>query len=144
MPMGLSQLVFLFITAAIATYIPSSRIMAMILNVVVAVIGVVLIYTLDDLHKIVKLVGLAFVAAFAANIPLCLSIVTSNVAGSTKRSTVSVAIFAAYCVGNIVGPQFFYASQEPVYLVCVSHVRVVVFLTHIIINRAASRHPCVV
>ncbi|KAJ5963102.1 hypothetical protein N7481_013407 [Penicillium waksmanii] len=116
MPMGLSQLVFLIITAAIATYIPSSRIMAMILNVVVAVIGVVLIYTLDDLHKIVKLVGLAFVAAFAANIPLCLSIVTSNVAGSTKRSTISVAIFAAYCVGNIVGPQFFYASQEPVYL----------------------------
>ncbi|CAI7645495.1 unnamed protein product [Penicillium pancosmium] len=116
MPMGLSQLVFLLITAAIATYIPSSRIMAMILNVVVAVIGVVLIYTLDDLHKIVKLVGLAFVAAFAANIPLCLSIVTSNVAGSTKRSTISVAIFAAYCVGNIVGPQFFYASQEPVYL----------------------------
>jgi threonine/homoserine efflux transporter RhtA len=116
----------------------------MILNVVVAVIGVVLIYTLDDLHKIVKLVGLAFVAAFAANIPLCLSIVTSNVAGSTKRSTISVAIFAAYCVGNIVGPQFFYASQEPVYLVCVSRVRLVVFPTHIMINRAASRHPCVV
>ncbi|OOQ82045.1 MFS transporter [Penicillium brasilianum] len=115
MPMGLSQLVFLIITAAIATYIPSSRIMAMMLNVTVAVIGVVLIYTLDDFHKVVKLVGLAFVAAFAANIPLSLSIITSNVAGTTKRSTISVAMFAAYCVGNIVGPQFFYASQEPVY-----------------------------
>jgi threonine/homoserine efflux transporter RhtA len=90
----------------------------MILNVTVAVIGVVLVYTLDDLHKVVKLVGLAFIAAFAVNIPLSLSIVTSNVAGSTKRSTISVAIFAAYCVGNIVGPQFYYASQEPVYSVC--------------------------
>jgi threonine/homoserine efflux transporter RhtA len=117
MPVGLSQLVFLIITATIATYVPSSRIMAMMLNVIVAVIGIVLIYTLDDIHKVVKLVGLSFVAAFAANIPLSLSLVTSNVAGSTKRSTISVAIFAAYCIGNIVGPQFFYASQEPVYSV---------------------------
>ncbi|KAF3400120.1 hypothetical protein F1880_008158 [Penicillium rolfsii] len=115
MPMGLSQLVFLIITATICTYIPSSRIMSMMLNVTVAVIGIVLIYTLDDIHKVVKLVGLAFVSAFAANIPLSLSIITSNVAGTTKRSTISVALFAAYCVGNIVGPQFFRASQEPVY-----------------------------
>jgi threonine/homoserine efflux transporter RhtA len=141
--MGFSQLVFLIITAAIATYIPSSRIMAMILNVVVAVIGVVLIYTLDDMQKVVKLVGLAFVAAFAVNIPLCLSIVTSNVAGSTKRSTISVAVFAAYCVGNIVGPQFFYASQEPVYSVSVSRCRDFDLLAHMISNRAVSKHPFV-
>lgn len=118
--MGASQLVFLIITAGIATYIKSSRIMAMIFNVIVAVIGIVLIYTLNDTHKIAKLVGLAFVAVFAVNIPLSLSIVTSNVAGATKRSTISVAIFAAYCVGNIVGPQFFFASQEPKYQVCCS------------------------
>ncbi|KAJ5937650.1 hypothetical protein N7454_003992 [Penicillium verhagenii] len=115
MPMGASQLVFLITTAAIATYIKSSRIMAMMLNVIVAVIGIVLIYTLDDTHRVAKLLGLAFVAAFAVNIPLSLSIVTSNVAGATKRSTISVAIFAAYCVGNIVGPQFFFASQSPKY-----------------------------
>lgn len=128
--MGLSQLVFLIITATIATYVPSSRIASMMLNVIVAVIGIVLIYTLDDLHKIAKLVGLAFVAAFAANIPLSLSIVTSNVAGSTKRSTISVAIFAAYCIGNIVGPQFFYASQEPVYSVRVPKIHVVMSYYH--------------
>ncbi|KAJ5917278.1 hypothetical protein N7466_010832 [Penicillium verhagenii] len=115
MPMGASQLVFLITTAAIATYIKSSRIMAMMLNVIVAVIGIVLIYTLNDTHRVAKLLGLAFVAAFAVNIPLSLSIVTSNVAGATKRSTISVAIFAAYCVGNIVGPQFFFASQSPKY-----------------------------
>ncbi|KAJ5871084.1 uncharacterized protein N7529_003437 [Penicillium soppii] len=115
MPMGASQLVFLIITAAIATYVRSSRLICMSFNAIVAIIGVVLIYTLDDSHRVVKLLGLAFVAAFAVNIPLSLSIVTSNVAGATKRSAVSVSIFAAYCVGNIVGPQFFYASQEPTY-----------------------------
>ncbi|KAJ6104345.1 hypothetical protein N7523_010665 [Penicillium sp. IBT 18751x] len=115
MPLGLSQLVFLVITATIATYIASSRIPAMALNVIVSVIGTAMIYTLSDEQKIAKMVGLCFVAAFAVNIPLVLSIVSSNVAGVTKRSTVSVAVFAAYCVGNIVGPQFFLASEEPVY-----------------------------
>lgn len=118
MPVGAAQLVFLIITAAIATFIPSSRILSMILNVVVAIVGVALIYTLNDSHKVVKLVGLSFVGAFAVNIPLALSIISSNVVGRTKRSTVSSAVFAAYCVGNIVGPQFFLASEEPVYAVC--------------------------
>ncbi|KAJ5711791.1 hypothetical protein N7488_005947 [Penicillium malachiteum] len=115
MPMGAAQLVFLIITAGFATYIPRSRIISMIFNCIISVIGLVLIYTLNDTQKVVKLVGLCFVAAFAVNIPLSISIVTSNVAGATKRSTISVAVFAAYCVGNIVGPQFFYASQDPVY-----------------------------
>ncbi|KAJ6031975.1 hypothetical protein N7540_002707 [Penicillium herquei] len=115
MPMGFSQLIFLIITAGFSTYVPRSRIISMIFNCIISVIGLVLIYTLNDNHKVVKLVGLCFVAAFAVNIPLSLSIVTSNVAGATKRSTISVAVFAAYCVGNIVGPQFFYASQDPVY-----------------------------
>lgn len=114
----------------------------MILNVTVAVIGIVLIYTLDDVHKVVKLVGLAFLSAYAANIPLSLSIVTSNVAGSTKRSTISVAIFSAYCVGNIVGPQFFYPSQEPVYSVCKSaKLEMSWFLLIVYQNRVVSKHP---
>ena len=29
----------------------------------------------------------------------------SNVAGATKKSCMAAAIFVAYCVGNIVGPQ---------------------------------------
>ncbi|KAJ5681671.1 uncharacterized protein N7477_001611 [Penicillium maclennaniae] len=103
MPLGLSQLVFLVITATIATYIASSRIPAMALNVIVSVIGTAMIYTLSDEQKIAKMVGLCFVAVFAVNIPLVLSVVSSNVAGVTKRSTVSVAVFAAYCVGNITG-----------------------------------------
>lgn len=117
MPLGLSQLVFLIITATIATYIISARIPSMMFNVIVSVIGTVMIYTLSDEHKVAKMVGLCFVAVFAVNIPLILSIVSSNVAGVTKRSTVSVAVFAAYCIGNIVGPQFFLAKEEPVYAV---------------------------
>ncbi|KAJ5176011.1 uncharacterized protein N7482_001888 [Penicillium canariense] len=115
MPMGVSQIVFLVVTATIATFISSSRIASMVFNVLVSLTGTVMIYTLDDSQKVAKMVGLCFVAAFAVNIPLSLSIISSNVAGTTKRSMISVGVFAAYCVGNIVGPQFFLASEEPVY-----------------------------
>ena len=36
----------------------------------------------------------------------------------TKKSTVSAMLFIAYCIGNIVGPQFYLASEEPTYDVC--------------------------
>ncbi|KAJ5776815.1 MFS general substrate transporter [Penicillium odoratum] len=61
------------------------------------------------------MVGLCFVSAISVNTPLILAVVNSNFAGFTKISTISVAVFAAYCVGNIAGPQFFLASQEPTY-----------------------------
>lgn len=139
--MGASQLVFLVLTAAVATYFKSVRILAMIFNVIVAMIGIVMIYTLDDTQRVVKIVGLAFVSSFAVNIPLSLSIITSNVAGTTKRSTISVSMFAAYCVGNIVGPQFFLASQEPVYQVFMTPF-FSLFRTHPIC-RVVSRPPYV-
>ncbi|OJJ42673.1 hypothetical protein ASPZODRAFT_20202 [Penicilliopsis zonata CBS 506.65] len=51
------------------------------------------------------------------NVPwvLALSLQTSNTAGITKKSFVSVSIAVFYAVGNIVGPQFFRSSQAPHY-----------------------------
>ncbi|KAJ5488434.1 hypothetical protein N7453_011888 [Penicillium expansum] len=43
-------------------------------------------------------------------------LISLNVAGFTKKSTVSALMFAAYCIGNIAGPQFFLPSEEPLYL----------------------------
>ena len=59
--------------------------------------------------------GIYISVGYAVNIPLCMSLVTSNVAGFSKRSVVSAMIFIAYCVGNIVGPQFYSRSQAPTY-----------------------------
>ncbi|KAK1959946.1 hypothetical protein LY78DRAFT_662861, partial [Colletotrichum sublineola] len=40
---------------------------------------------------------------------------TANVAGYTKRVTSTAFVFLAYCVGNIIGPQAFLASEAPIY-----------------------------
>lgn len=115
MPLGAAQLVFLLLTSGFATYVKQSRIFMMMLNALVSVIGMILIWKLDSHNRAGRMTGLCLGAVFAANIPLSLSLISSNVAGFTKKSTVSALMFVAYCVGNIVGPQFFIPSEKPGY-----------------------------
>lgn len=115
MPLGAAQIVFLLITATVATFVPRTRIAMMILNTVVSLVGMALVWQLGMDERTERLLGLALGAVFAVNIPLSLSVISSNVAGFTKRSVTGALLFVAYCVGNIVGPQFFLASEAPHY-----------------------------
>ncbi|GKZ37231.1 hypothetical protein AbraIFM66950_008688 [Aspergillus brasiliensis] len=115
MPLGAAQIIFLIFTAGFATFVPNTRILMMLFNTLTSLIGMILVWKLDEDNSRGRLTGLALGAVFAVNIPLSLSIISSNVAGFTKRSTTSALLFVAYCVGNIVGPQFFYTSEEPYY-----------------------------
>ncbi|KAL3963026.1 hypothetical protein ACCO45_004549 [Purpureocillium lilacinum] len=46
---------------------------------------------------------------------LTMSLVTSNIAGYTKKVTASAMMYIAYCVGQIVGPQLFLPAEAPAY-----------------------------
>lgn len=115
MPMGGAQVVFLVLSAAIATWFPRARIVTMIINTLVSLVGMLLVWQLDEDNQVGRMVGLTLGAVFAVNIPLSLSVISSNVAGFTKRSVTSALMFVAYCVGNIIGPQLFLTSEEPAY-----------------------------
>ncbi|OQE12849.1 hypothetical protein PENFLA_c061G00751 [Penicillium flavigenum] len=115
MPIGAAQLVFLLLTSGVASVVPKTRILMMIFNTAASMVGMLLIWKLDNDDRAGRMAGLCLGSVFAANIPLSLSLISSNVAGFTKKSTVSGLMFAAYCVGNIVGPQFFIPSEEPAY-----------------------------
>ncbi|KAJ6531987.1 MFS general substrate transporter [Mycena capillaripes] len=51
--------------------------------------------------------------------PICVglvwSLLSTNVAGRTKKSVISIVIFVAYCCGNAVGAQVFQAKWAPRY-----------------------------
>lgn len=74
-------------------------------------------FGIDTSHKEARLAGFCLTVAYVANLPLSLSLVTTNVAGFTKRTVVLALVFIAYCVGNIAGPQFFITSEAPRYRV---------------------------
>ena len=137
MPIGGAQLVFLILTSGFAAIVPKSRIIMMILNTAISMIGMLLIWKLDDTNRAGKMTGLCLGSVFAANIPLSLSLISSNVAGFTKKSTVSSLMFAAYCIGNIVGPQFFIPSEEPSYQV--SHNSYPFIYSWLIMKRPGSK-----
>ncbi|KAE8414608.1 major facilitator superfamily domain-containing protein [Aspergillus pseudocaelatus] len=78
-----------------------------------SLIGSIIVYAGDSTG--VRLFGLYLFVAYAAGIPMTLSMVSSNVAGFTKKATVSAMMFIAYCTGNIIGPFLFFAREAPVY-----------------------------
>ena len=124
MPVGAAQMLYLAFTVLFASHVRSPRIFAgssrifmMIFSTIASLIGVLLVWKLDESNKVGRLMGLYVSVGYAINIPLCMSLVTSNVAGFSKRSVVTAMIFVSYCVGNICGPQFYDESQAPSYSV---------------------------
>jgi hypothetical protein len=89
--------------------------LCMIAMTMFSLIGIIMVYVISAEHKYARLSGIWLSAMFAADIPLALSLVTSNVGGFTKRTTVSAMLFIGYCTGNIIGPQFFYSREKPRY-----------------------------
>ncbi|KAJ5710611.1 hypothetical protein N7488_004767 [Penicillium malachiteum] len=80
-----------------------------------SLIGCILVYATDN--KGPRLFGLFIFVAYAAGLPLTLSMVSSNVSGYTKKATVSAMMFIAYCTGNIIGPFLFFSDEAPRYQV---------------------------
>ncbi|OAP65297.1 MFS transporter, ACS family, allantoate permease [Fonsecaea erecta] len=113
MSQGATQLVFILLTSTLATLLPSARLVLMIMNTLIAMAGLIMVYECKS--RAARMGGLCLGSVFVANIPLSLSLISSNVGGFTKRSVTSSTLFVAYCIGNIVGPQFFQSSQAPKY-----------------------------
>lgn len=62
-----------------------------------------------------SLIAFWFVNVQSIGFTLGLVMISSNIGGYTKRSIVSAMVFAAYCAGNMAGPQFIYESEKPRY-----------------------------
>lgn len=60
---------------------------------------------------------------------IILGLLSTNIAGSTKRSVASGWVFVCYCVGQIAGPQFFKSKEAPAY-----HNGIVAMLCGFILN----------
>jgi MFS family permease len=114
MPVGAAQIGFVIVGCGLATKVKNGRIIMFCLTVI-SVVGMALMYALGHKSHLAGLTGFCLSMGFAANMPLGLSLISSNVAGFTKKATVNALTFITYCLGNIVGPQFFSISQAPRY-----------------------------
>ncbi|TKA82447.1 hypothetical protein B0A49_00046 [Cryomyces minteri] len=60
-------------------------------------------------------IGIHLTACYTASFAICMSLITANTAGSTKRTTVNAMFFISFCVGNIIGPFAFKSTEAPRY-----------------------------
>ncbi|KAI1206578.1 MFS general substrate transporter [Annulohypoxylon truncatum] len=62
-----------------------------------------------------RLVALWLCSFSSVGFSLSMTMVSSNVAGYTKKQLTGAFLFVGYCVGNIIGPQTFKDSEAPFY-----------------------------
>ena len=74
----------------------------------VAILGMVLIVALPLSNNSGRLAGYYLTQASPTPFVALLSLISSNVAGYTKKTTVAAMYLIGYCVGNIIGTYYQY------------------------------------
>lgn len=83
----------------------------------VALLGVILIVALPlKGYNTGRLIGYYMTQVNPAAFASVLSLIASNVAGYTKKTTVGALYLIGFCVGNIIGPQTFRPQDAPRYV----------------------------
>lgn len=115
-PQGAFQVFWILTGTYLASKFPNCRTYVMMAYLIPTVIGVTLMWKLDrEAHKVGVLIGYYICGGFVASLVVALQMPASNLGGYTKRVTGTAIVFAAYCVGNIIGPHAFLAEESPLY-----------------------------
>ncbi|BAE58547.1 unnamed protein product [Aspergillus oryzae RIB40] len=81
----------------------------------VQLVSVLLAAALPTDRKMSRLGAVYSLLTCTVSYIMCMSLISSNIAGFTKKMTVSVMVFVGYCVGQIITPQFFLSHEAPTY-----------------------------
>ncbi|KAF1849665.1 MFS general substrate transporter [Cucurbitaria berberidis CBS 394.84] len=114
-PGGAVQFLSLLAGGVICTRWPNSRCITMSVANIICIIGAGLLVGLPASNKWGRLVALWMCYFQGLGFSMSLTIISSNIAGYTKKQLTGAALFTGYCVGNIIGPQTFKDSEKPGY-----------------------------
>lgn len=84
---------------------------------IVALVGVVILYVTPSKPQFQnrQLAGCILISFSGVNYTVVMSVIGTNVAGFTKKQTVTATAFFLYCITNIITPQTFLGSESPRY-----------------------------
>ncbi|EUC49850.1 hypothetical protein COCMIDRAFT_83730 [Bipolaris oryzae ATCC 44560] len=114
-PGGAVEIVFL-IACGWAGDKYGNRILISMIGLLTAILGMLLIVALPLTSNSGRLAGYYLTQASPTPFVALLSLIASNVAGYTKKTSVAAMFLIGYCVGNIIGPQTFRPSDAPRYV----------------------------
>ncbi|PLN80254.1 putative MFS allantoate transporter [Aspergillus taichungensis] len=114
-PGGAVEIVALLLSGYIGQY-TRQRILCSVGGMVASIVGMVLIVALPLNNNVGRLIGYYMTQASPTPFVALLSLISSNVAGYTKKTTVAALYLIGYCAGNIIGPQAFRPEDAPRYV----------------------------
>ncbi|KAF2115221.1 major facilitator superfamily domain-containing protein [Lophiotrema nucula] len=114
-PGGAVEVVFL-IAAGWAGDRFGHRILISFTGLLTSILGMLLIVCLPLSNNSGRLAGYYLTQSSPTPFVALLSLISSNVAGYTKKTTVAAMYLIGYCAGNIIGPQTFRAQDAPRYV----------------------------
>ncbi|GAA6051464.1 hypothetical protein NBRC10513_000412 [Rhodotorula toruloides] len=109
------QIISLLIAGCVTTRFANTRMLMVTCGNIICVIATALLSFLPTSQHWGRLVSFWLVNTQSVGFTLGLVMVSSNIGGYTKKSVTSAMVFAAYCAGNMAGPQFIYANEKPRY-----------------------------
>ncbi|KAK6083103.1 putative vitamin H transporter [Seiridium cupressi] len=115
LPLSTVQLVSQLGCGWLTSKLSHSRLHIATLAMIPPIIGTCLINQLATDNKWGRLVGVWLLGSYPVGFMVILGLLSTNIAGTTKRSVASGWVFVCYCVGQIAGPQFFKSTQAPSY-----------------------------
>lgn len=113
----------------VSTKVADMRLLSMSFCVIPSIIGTALVYSLPSIDKWGRVVSVWIIYTNSASLAVSFSVIGGNVAGYTKKTTVTFLLFLGwvlvwnrswsfyininrYCVGNIIAPQCFREEEE--------------------------------
>ncbi|KAH8690701.1 major facilitator superfamily domain-containing protein [Talaromyces proteolyticus] len=119
MPSGAFQFIPTVAFGLLNSYIPNFLVFSISIGFLVPLAGMIGIATIPLSHQL-ALTACAWLQPFAGvAIILSWTLVSSNIAGHTKRMFVNGLEFVLYAAGNIIGPFLFLPSEKPRYLTAI-------------------------
>ncbi|KAJ4346363.1 Allantoate permease [Didymosphaeria variabile] len=92
------------------------RVLVSMSGMCLALLGMILIVALPLSNNKGRLAGYYLTQASPTPFVAILSLISSNIAGYTKKTTVAAMFLIGYCTGNIIGPQTFRPQDAPRYI----------------------------
>ncbi|KAI1762030.1 MFS general substrate transporter [Hypoxylon sp. FL1150] len=84
-------------------------------GVLIAAVGLLMILVIPVSNSGGRLAGYYLYQSATTGFVALLGLISTNVAGWTKKTTAAAMYLVAYCVGNIIGPQVFQSTDAPQY-----------------------------
>lgn len=115
MPVGLAECISLISAGYVTRRWKNMRCFMQLATTLPGFFGSALVYYLTETNVKGRLTSFVITGFANASLPLQFAILSSNIAGHTKRSISNAVMFLGYATGFIIGPQFFISSEAPSY-----------------------------